>query len=64
MELYGRQIRPLMHIMITRGELHNIDPDGTFFERAISRAILSRWHLEAENNHARMREKKTAQDGA
>ncbi len=64
MELYGRQIRPLVHVMIERGGLHNINPEGTFFERAISRSILSRWHPEPENNHARVTEKKTAQDGA
>jgi alanine dehydrogenase len=64
MELYGRQIRPLMHFLIGRGELQNIDPDGTYFERAIARAMLSRWSPEVEPYQAQILDKKTAQDGA
>jgi alanine dehydrogenase len=64
MDLYGRQIRPMMHVIIERGGLHNINPEGTYFERAISRAMLSRWQPDLENNYARMTEKRTAQDGA
>lgn len=64
MDTYGRQIRPIMHIIIERGNLQNIDPEGTFFERAISRAVLSRWSPELELIPAKLTEKKTAQDGA
>ena len=43
MEVYGRQIRPLVHVLIEKGGIHNINPNGRFFERAIARARLSRW---------------------
>lgn len=43
MDVYGRQIRPIMHILIDKGNPQAIDPKGGFFERAISRAMLSRW---------------------
>jgi alanine dehydrogenase len=43
MEIYGRQLRPLMHVLIEKGKVENIDPEGTFFERAIGRALLSGW---------------------
>lgn len=42
MSVYGRQIRPIMHMLISRGGVEGIDPKGTYFERAISRAMLSR----------------------
>jgi alanine dehydrogenase len=42
MSVYGRQIRPIMHILIGRGGVGEIDPNGNFFERAIARAMLSR----------------------
>lgn len=50
MELYGRQIRPILHILIEKGGVQHIDPEGSFFERAIARAMLSRFPL--ENNEA------------
>lgn len=43
MELYTRQIRPVLNCILDRGGVSNIDPAGRFFERAIGRALLSRW---------------------
>jgi alanine dehydrogenase len=40
---YGHQLRPIFHTLIERGGLENINPRGRFFERAISRAMLSHW---------------------
>lgn len=42
MEVYGRQILPLLRTLIDVGAVENIDADGRFFERAIARAMLSR----------------------
>ena len=43
MEVYGKQIRPIMRNLIEHGGLSGINPRGRFFERAIARAQLSRW---------------------
>jgi alanine dehydrogenase len=43
MELYGKQLRPIMHVLIEKGGVESINPNGRFFERAIGRALLSRW---------------------
>ncbi len=43
MEIYGKQLRPLMRTLIEKGGAENINPQGSFFERALSRAMLSRW---------------------
>lgn len=43
MVLYGKQIQPIFRTLIEKGGIRNIDPRGRFFERAISRALLSRW---------------------
>ncbi len=43
MELYGRQLRPLMRMLLERGGIANVRPYGRFFERALARAQLSRW---------------------
>lgn len=43
MEVYGRQIRPVISTLIDKGGIQNISPEGRFFERAIARAQLSRW---------------------
>lgn len=43
MEVYGRQLRPLLRKLIEKGGVQNIDPKGSFFERAIARAQLTRW---------------------
>jgi alanine dehydrogenase len=44
MEIYGRQIRPIMHVLIERGGISNINSQGRYFERAIARAQLTRWN--------------------
>lgn len=44
MEIYGKQLAPLMHEIAKRGGVKHIDPNGTFFQRAVGRAMLSRWH--------------------
>ena len=43
MELYGNQLRPIMRMLIEKGGVKNIKPKGYYFERAIARAMLSRW---------------------
>jgi alanine dehydrogenase len=43
MELYGNQLGPIMRMLIEKGGLKNIRPKGLFFERAITRALLSNW---------------------
>lgn len=43
MQVYGRQIQPLMRVLIDKGGVKNIDSRGGYFERALSRAILSNW---------------------
>ena len=41
MQIYGQQLRPIMRILLNQGGLNGINPNGRFFERAISRALLS-----------------------
>lgn len=43
MEIYGRQIAPLMRVLISRGGVENVNPQGSYFERALARARLSLW---------------------
>jgi alanine dehydrogenase len=43
MEVYGRQLQPIMRTLITKGGVASIDPNGRFFQRTIARAQLSRW---------------------
>lgn len=43
METYGHQLRPLLRTLIEKGGLQGINPYGRFFERALARAMLSRW---------------------
>lgn len=43
MSLYGEQLRPIMRTIIDRGGVKNINSHGRYFERAIGRALLSRW---------------------
>lgn len=45
MEIYGIQIAPVLRTILAAGGVHNINPDGTYFHRAISRAMLSRWNF-------------------
>jgi alanine dehydrogenase len=44
MEVYGSQLRPILRKILERNGVANIRPAGSFFERAISRAMLSRWN--------------------
>jgi alanine dehydrogenase len=43
MRVYGPQLRPIMRMLLSRGGLNGIDPNGRYFERAIGRALLSNW---------------------
>ncbi|MDP1714029.1 MAG: hypothetical protein Q8L41_04725 [Anaerolineales bacterium] len=43
MDLYGNQLRPILRMLIEKGGVKNIKPKGFYFERAIARAMLSRW---------------------
>jgi alanine dehydrogenase len=43
MGVYGRQLNPILRTLIEKGGIKNIDHEGNYFERAISRAMLSRW---------------------
>jgi alanine dehydrogenase len=43
MTLYGEQVRPIMRTIIDRNGVQNINSHGRYFERAIRRALLSRW---------------------
>lgn len=43
MEVYGKQVEPLLRVLFER-ELSELDADtGTYFERAVARAELRRW---------------------
>lgn len=42
MQVYGSQISPLLRAIQRAGGVAHIDPEGRFFARAISRAMLSR----------------------
>lgn len=44
MQIYGRQLRPVMRTLIEKGGVANITSQGRFFERAIARAKLSLWN--------------------
>ena len=50
METYGPQIFPLLRAIVECGGVGCLDPHGSYFERAASRAMLSRWT--GENGHA------------
>lgn len=43
MEVYGRQILPLLRTLIESGGIHHIDPRGDPRHRAIAGAMLSHW---------------------
>ena len=44
MDIYGKQLAPILRTLIQAGGANHINPGGTFFERAIARAMLSRWN--------------------
>jgi hypothetical protein len=37
MELYGEQLAPLLEMLVERGGLAGVGPDGSFHERALPR---------------------------
>lgn len=41
MQIYGQQLHPIMRTLISHSGVSGMKPDGRFFERAISRALLS-----------------------
>jgi len=43
MELYGNQLRPILSMLIEKGGTKDIRPRGAYFERAVTRAMLSKW---------------------
>lgn len=43
MELYGRQLAPLLETLLDRGGAAGLRADGPFHERALERASLQRW---------------------
>jgi alanine dehydrogenase len=43
MEVYGHQLNPIMRTLIEKGGIGKINPRGRYFERAISRGLLSNW---------------------
>lgn len=43
MQIYGKQLRPFFNVLLEKGRTEKINPKGRFFERAISKAMLSRW---------------------
>lgn len=53
MDVYGRQIGPILRALIEKGGIKNIQSRGGYFQRAISRALLSRWQTDTidEDNH-------------
>jgi alanine dehydrogenase len=47
MRVYGAQVQPVINTIINKGGLSEVNPNGRFFERAIGRALLSRWGVSA-----------------
>jgi alanine dehydrogenase len=43
MDLYGKQLAPLLNEIARQKGVGNIDPQGSFFQRALGRAMLSRF---------------------
>jgi alanine dehydrogenase len=43
MELYGKQLAPLLETLVERGGLEHVRPDGSFHERALYRGSLRAW---------------------
>jgi len=44
MQIYGSQLHPLMRTLVSQGGPQGVRPDGNFFERALSRALLTNYH--------------------
>jgi len=49
MDVYGKQLAPILRTLLQAGGVQNIQEHGTFFERAIARARLSLWNQDV--NH-------------
>ena len=43
MELYGKQLAPLLEMLVERGGIAGVRPDGSFHERALARGSLRYW---------------------
>jgi alanine dehydrogenase len=43
MELYGKQLAPLLEVLVERGGMGGVRPDGSFHERALYRGSLRAW---------------------
>jgi len=50
MDLYGKQLAPIMHEIAKHHGVQNIDSEGSFFQRAIGRAVLSHWNHKQEKS--------------
>ena len=50
MDIYGKQLAPLLHEITKHGGVQNIHPSGSFFQRAIGRAMLSNWNPKDRNH--------------
>jgi alanine dehydrogenase len=50
MDLYGKQLAPIMHEIAKHHGVQNIDSEGSFFQRAIGRAKLSNWYHQQEKS--------------
>jgi len=59
MDLYGNQLRPIMRMLIEKGGVQNIRQKGFYFERAIARAMLSRWTGAEKSEFIRIADKRT-----
>ncbi len=41
MDVYGKQLAPMIRNILSAGSIEKLSPDGTYFQRAIARALLS-----------------------
>lgn len=48
MDIYGKQIAPILRTILEAGGVENLKTSGTFFHRAITKAMLSHWHPKME----------------
>ena len=58
MDLYGNQLRPIMRMIIEKGGAQNMRSKGVYFERAITRAMLSRWKGYEQSEFVKTAEKR------
>lgn len=45
LQVYGTQLQPILRTLISREDIHNIRPNGNYFERAIAHAMLSNYSI-------------------